>query len=307
MKIVPPLTITDARFVSSTVAEPASGETAWVSAATYTAGDVRIRTQTHRRYQALVNHTGITTAPELDPTRWSDVGPTMRWAMFDYDRNTATETTGSLTATIAPSARVTALLLFGIDAQQVVVTVRTGSVSGPVVYTATFNLQTRFVATWQSHFFANFIFRESLVLFNLPPYINAYIAVQLSKTVGTDPVALESMIVGAPVEIGQLEYGAESDILDFSRVDRDAFGNATLVPRKNVPKLNARVLVAKEDVPAIRKLRQDFAGKPVAFIGIEDGSDAYFDSLSLVGIFKRMTVAVEYPNESLINIEAEGL
>lgn len=306
MKIIPPITITDARFVSSTVAEPASGETAWTSGGTYVVGDVRVRTQTHRKYQCLVGHTGITTAPEADLTRWKDIGPTLRWAMFDYDRNTATTRTGSITATVVTSARVTALVLFGIDAQEVVVTMRDG-VSGPIVYNKTFNLQRRFVAAWQQHFFAPFIFRESLVILDLPPYLNGHITVELSKTVATDEVALESMILGAPVPLGTLQRGAESDILDFSRIERDVFGNATLVPRKNVPKLTANVFADKTDVPAIRKLRSDYAGRPLAFLGVTEGQDAYFDTMSLVGIFKRMTVAVEYPNHALINIEAEGI
>ena len=306
MKIIPPITITDARFVSSTVAEPATGETAWTSSGTYAVGDVRVRTQTHRKYQCLVAHTGITTAPEADITRWKDVGPTLRWAMFDYDRNTATTRAGSITATVATSARVTALVLFGIDAQEVVVTMRDG-VSGPIVYNKTFNLQRRFVAAWQQHFFAPFIFRQSLVILDLPPYLNGHITVELSKTVATDEVALESMILGAPVPLGTLQRGAESDIIDFSRIERDVFGNATLVPRKNVPKLTANVFADKADVPAIRKLRSDYAGRPLAFLGVTEGQDAYFDTMSLVGIFKRMTVAVEYPNHALINIEAEGI
>jgi hypothetical protein len=306
MKIIPPITITDARFVSSTVAEPAAGETAWVSAGTYAVGDVRVRTQTHRKYQCLVAHTGIATAPEADLTRWKDIGPTLRWAMFDYDRNTASTGAGSITTTIVTNSRVTALVLFGIDAQQVVVTMQDG-LAGPIVYNRTFNLQTRFVASWQPHFFAPFVFRESLVLLDLPPYINGHITLQLSKTVGTDQVALESLIVGAPVVLGSTELGAESDILDFSRIERDTFGNATLVPRKNVPKLTATVFADKADVPAIRKLRQDYAGRPLVFLAITEGEDSYFDTLSLVGIFKRMTVAVEYPQHALINIEAEGI
>ena len=306
MKIIPPITITDARFVSSTVAEPAAGETAWSSGGTYAVGDVRIRTQTHRKYQSLLAHTGITTAPEDDITRWKDVGPTLRWAMFDYDRNTASTRAGSITATIVTNTRATALVLFGIDAQEVEVTMRAGS-GGPIVYSRSFSLQQRFVSTWQSHFFAEFIFRESLVLTDLPPYVNGHITVVLSKAVSTDTVALESLIIGGPINLGITQRGAESDILDFSRIERDVFGNANLVPRKNVPKLNANIFAEKADVPAIRKLRQDYAGRPLVFLGITEGQSAYFDSLSLVGIFRRMTVAVEYPQYALINIEAEGI
>jgi hypothetical protein len=308
MKIVPPFVIDDSRFFSSNIPEPdpAFGEIAWTPNTAYTTGTRRIRTTTHRIYQALTNIANtVSTPPENDPLNWVDVGPTNRFAMFDYDRNTASSRPLSINATVRSMGRATALVLFGLDAQMVEITVREGSDTGPIVYTRSYNLQERFVSNWMSHFFAPFIFRESLVLIDLPPYANAFITVSLTKTVGD--VLIESMVIGAPVTIGETSLGAESDIVDFSRVERDGFGNATLVPRKNVPRLTAQVFADKADVPAIRKLRQDFAGRPLVFLGIEDGEDAYFDSLSLVGIFKRMAVVVEYPNHALINIEAEGI
>jgi hypothetical protein len=307
--IIPPFEIDDSRFVSSNIPEPDTsvGEIAWAANTAYVVGDKRIRTTTHRIYQALVAIPNtVTTPPENDPQRWVDIGPTNRFAMFDYDRNTASGRLEAISATVKSGGRATSIVLFGIDAQFIAITVRDG-LSGPIVYERSYNLQERFVSNWTSHFFAPFVFRESLVLIDVPPYFGAHITVTISKNSPTERVFLESMVIGSPVKIGRAKAGAESDILDFSRVERDAFGNATLVPRKNVPTLSAQVLADKADVPAIRKLRQDYAGRPLVFLAIEDGEDQYFDSLSLVGIFKRMAVVVEYPQHALVNIEAEGI
>ena len=101
-KILVPLTITDDMLVSSSVPEPDVGETAWVSGGTYVGGDIRIRATTHRKYMAQTNHTGISTPPENDPTRWLDVGATNRWAMFDPRRTTQTTAATSITVVLKP-------------------------------------------------------------------------------------------------------------------------------------------------------------------------------------------------------------
>ena len=54
MIVIPPIAITDSNLVSSTVAEPSAGETAWNAATSYTIGQVVIRTTTHRKYECQI-------------------------------------------------------------------------------------------------------------------------------------------------------------------------------------------------------------------------------------------------------------
>ena len=58
--VLVPIDVDDAMLSSTTIAEPAATETAWVSGGTYAIGDKRIRTQTHRVYQSATAHTGVT-------------------------------------------------------------------------------------------------------------------------------------------------------------------------------------------------------------------------------------------------------
>ena len=83
MKVLIPITITDAMFTACSVAEPAAGETAWVSAGTYAVGDKRIRTGVHKIFRCILAHTGRTALPEDDPSYWEDVDPTVKLAPFD--------------------------------------------------------------------------------------------------------------------------------------------------------------------------------------------------------------------------------
>ena len=105
MFILVPITITDAMLSSSTIAEPAAGETAWNAATSYAVGDRCILTATHRVYENLI--AGINaTSPELALTgatpRWLDYGPTNRWARFDGIVNTASTDTTTFTYVLTP-------------------------------------------------------------------------------------------------------------------------------------------------------------------------------------------------------------
>lgn len=111
--VLVPTAIEAAMLDSSTIAEPASGETAWVASSSYTAGDIRIRTTTHRAYMALTTHTGIATPPESDPGRWKDIGPTLRWAMFDGYTSQPSRSTTSMTVVLQPGF-FNALALYGL-------------------------------------------------------------------------------------------------------------------------------------------------------------------------------------------------
>jgi len=308
MKIIPPLPITDERLTASSIPEPDAsvGEVAWVASTAYTTGIIRIRTTTHRRYLALTNHTS-STPPENDLINWADIGPTNRYALFDTERNTASTVTGtSITFALNPGGRTQALCLFGLkNIEMVTVTARDGA-GGPIVYTRSMNLSTRTTTSWSTYFFGAFSNRESVVILDLPPILNIRIEVALTR--GTSGMmSAETAAIGTPVDIGDAQYGAQSDILDFSRIERDQFGNATLIRRKNVPVLSAQIFADKAKVPAIRALRDTYAATPLVFLALNDGSDDYFDALALVGIYKRMTIAVEYPQHVLLNLECEGL
>lgn len=74
--------IEDATFLSGSVAEPASGETAW-AAGTYAVGAEVIRPALHRVFKCAVARTATNTdPPEVDVTSWKDMRSTQRWLPF---------------------------------------------------------------------------------------------------------------------------------------------------------------------------------------------------------------------------------
>jgi hypothetical protein len=100
MKVLIPITVTDAMFTACSVAEPAASETTWVSAGTYAVDDRRIRTGVHRKFKCILAHTGRTALPEADPLYWEDEDPTIKWAAFDTYVSTALSGASPLSFTV---------------------------------------------------------------------------------------------------------------------------------------------------------------------------------------------------------------
>lgn len=308
MKVIPPIStvapwlIETSMVTSSTLTEPHTDETVWVSGTSYVIGDVRILTSTHRKYQRLVAGAG-TTAPNLDTTNWLDIGPTNKWAMFDALRNSSSKFTTSLTVEVTPGKRVDSIALMGMIADSATVTVK---VAGVTKYTKTTNLILRNTTTWSEYFYGEFSFQPSLVLFDLPPYTGAVITITLNKATGDS--GLGAVVIGTSVDLGLIQYSPEIDSLNFSKVDRDAFGNATLVPRRSVPKTQQTLFCTKESVNSINQLKAKLDAVPAVWSGLDDKStDGYFESLLMLGIWKRFSFNLTYPDHAVITLELEEI
>ena len=302
MKVIPSLDIGAAQLLSSSVPDVASTEIAWVSGANYVIGDVRIRVSTGRKYERFVAGAG-TLPPEDDLVNWKDAGPTNKRAMFDLYRNSQTIASSPLTVVIAPGKRIDALALTGMAlVTSVSITVR---VAGVTVYSRVENLSNRMTLSWSDFYRGEFSTKPSLILFDLPPFTGAQMTITLTGPGAT--VKCGACVVGTAVDIGDVEYGAEGDSLNFSLVDRDKFGNATLVPRRSVPKTSQTLIVKKSRINKIREVKQSLDAVPAVWAGLVDAEDGYFEMLLIVGIWKKFSINARHPTEARVSLELEEI
>lgn len=305
MKVIPPLTITDALLTSSTVAEPAAGETAWSNVTAYNPGDKCILTSTHRKYECLVAHTGASPDVNLDglTPKWLDIGPTLKWAMFDLYRSTLTTAASPLTVVVTPAKRISALALMGLVGDEVVITM---TVSAVVVYTKTITITRRTTSTWSEYFFGTFGNTPSIVLFDVPQYANGVLTVTITKATGD--VSCGALVLGTAVDIGKAEYQASRDSLNFSKIDRDTFGEAVLLARRTVPRTVQSLFVAKSRVNALLDLVVSLNAVPAVWSALDDQSDDdYFEALLILGIYKEFSINVAYPDYAKVNLQLEEI
>lgn len=275
---------------------------AYSSGTTYAANDFAQDNTNHLIYKSLV---GSNTGNALtDATKWQLIGPTNRWAMFDYARNSAATVPNSLTVVITPGQRINSIALSGLRANSYSISV-SSTTGGGVVYTDSGSLNTRQTLTWYDYFFGTFDTQESYVTFEVPPYTDSVITITLSVTSGN--VSCGSCVVGSFVYLGETQYNAVSDVLNFSTITRAEDGSATLTARRNIPTTQQTVWADKSRVNKIRQLREDLNATPAIWYGIADDGDGYFESLSILGIYKEFVINVALPEKAILSIKLEEI
>jgi hypothetical protein len=308
MKVVAPFVLNDTNITSSTAVEPAAGETAWSAGTSYTIGQIAYLATTHRLYKNALG--GIdATSPDASitagtsPARWLDVGATNKYAMFDLLSNAQTVLTSPLTVVITPGKRTGAIGLVGVVADAVRVSVTS---SGITVYdTGTVSMRLRNTTRWSEYFFGTFGYKSKFGKFDLPMYSNAIITITLTSSSAS--VKCAGIVIGTPLDIGGVQYNAESNIIDYSLTTRDAFGGVTLVPRKTVPLTIQTVWLKSSDVGKVLAFRAATRATPVLWSGLTDPTQDYFESLFVLGFFRKFTLQIAQPKVSLCSLEIEGL
>lgn len=311
-RIITPVNITDAKLVSSSIAEPdlSKGEQAYFPDIPYVRGS-KVYTPDHRIFESVMEgsnfgndpYDDVQGDPDNPPAHWLDTKTmTNKWTMFNLLRNLKSECPSPLTFTITPEQRCDAFGLFGIEADTVTIT---ETVAGEEVFSYTENLNQRIVLSWYDYLTQPFKRKPSTVNFELPPYSNGEITVTLTSSTGT--VRLGSFVVGKQTVIGDVQYEAESDVLNFSRVEREFDGTTLLTQRRSVPKTTQTVLAPKALTNKIRELRESLNAIPAVWAGIDQTEDEYFEPLLILGIYKKFAINLVKPEVISISLEVEEI
>lgn len=296
MKIIRPTTITDSILISSSV--PENDYPVWNSTTTYNAGDKVIVVAEHKIYEALKTTTNE--SPSTNPLSWLNIGTTNRWAMFDEKIGTVTTATSSISVSLNPGIVTGITLLNLVGALSVTITMTT--IEG-VVYDQTIDLyDPSNVSDWWTYFFEDIRIKSFALILNLPTYRTSTVNITINGADG-QPVSVGTLVVGRLLQYANsVDYGASIGIQDYSRKERDEFGNVTIVERAfnkrarwNFRLLNSEVDVFQENLTALR-------ARPAVYIG-NDG----FNSLIVYGFYKDFDTVITYPTHSECSIDLEGL
>jgi hypothetical protein len=293
---------------SNTGNTPASSPTWWVYSgttyATYAGGTTYainyyvIDATNHLVYRSLVaSNVGNALS---DATKWFLVGSTNKWAQFDVLRSTPTVGASPMVTVLTPGVRINAIALMGLSATSVTITMTSGGVT---VYSVTQALTYRYAYNAYDYCFKPFTILPAVAYFDLPPYANGVITITVTNTSGT--VQCGDCYIGSYTYIGDVQFDAESDVLNFSTVTRDSSGVATMTAARNVPKSIQNIILPKALVNSAYDLRDALNASTAVWCGINDGTDGYFRSLLIKGFYRRFTINVKNPIEALISLELE--
>jgi len=300
LKVIPPLSITDSNLTSSTV--PETDYSAWSSGTTYTIGQRVILTSTHKIYESLQNG-NLNKDPATDtsdPPFWIEVSATNRWKMFDTINSTQTTNTNSIVVVITPGKVINSVSLLNIEGTSVRIKM-TDPTEG-VVYDVTTSLNNNGnINNWYNYFFNPIQRRTSHVATDLPAYGTAAIEITITNTGLTAKCGV--CIIGAVQYIGEgINLGASVGITDYSRKEKDSFGNYVLIQRSYSKRAKFSMAVLNEQIDALQDLLVSLRTTPCVWVGDDNYTCTY-----IYGYYKDFDIVIAYHLVSDCNIEIEGL
>ncbi len=324
-------------------------ELAWSGATTYALGDTA--SANHRIYESLaagnINH-AVPVLPETLNDWWQDVGPTMKWAMFDLKSNTQTVTASPMTVVAAPGQRVNTVGWTGLEGNSLVVkatSVTGGGTVFPAPYDATtiyntgdcmtvslttsyrciadgtvgiaapnasyweaatglvIDLNTREVADGYDYCFAPFSTLPSAVRFDIPPFTDVIVTTTLTSTSGN--VKCGAMVLGTYTYLGATQYGATADAKNFSTITRNNYGDATLVPSRSLPLIDATLKLPGYRATKAKQARAALNAVPALYTWVDETDSDWFELGTIIGVYNKFSISpiVETMADVKIGIE----
>jgi hypothetical protein len=325
MRICDPITITDTGSLSQLSASnvPETDESEYAAGTSYTAGDRVMVTDpgVHKIYEALRSTTGEYPPDNTngsDPA-WLEVGPTNRWAMFNrvvgqatqaaetysestYAVSTLSAAAAGIAVEIAPQQAVNYLAAFGIRGNHADVIVHDGG--GNQLYAERKQLNAEISeAGWWWYFFEPFVqVRDAISFPNLPTISNGTIRLAIQKNQQDANAECGVLVLGVAKTLGVSVYGTRVGIIDFSRKERDAFGNFTITERGFAKEMTAEVKVDFGLLSSVQQRLSEVRAKPVVY----EASDNVAATL-IYGFFRDFEILISTPTVVDATIEIEGL
>lgn len=297
MRILPPLTITPAMVTSDV---PIT-ETAW-TAGTYAEG---IQRYVGMYIFEVVDPLGTTDEPTAGAAKpiptWIKTGAINRFKMFDLVIGDATvKTAGAINIAIVPGKLVNGLAFFNVSAKSI--RVKLTDPDDGVVYDKTISLSIADgMGSWYKFFFTRKAKEDTAVFFDIPRYRNATIDITVENEAGLDAIVGE-VVMGEFEIIGTTLMNFTFGIEDFSRKERDDFGNFIIVERYYAKVASFDVFLRNAQVsPAFRLLAAQRA-KPTLYVGDESKPETI-----ILGFFKNFSTLRTGPLSSEMTLEIEGL
>lgn len=300
MRIIKPLEVTPARLISSNV--PEDDAPLWSSSESYTAGQKVIHEL--RLYEALVDvpagvEPGAEIVTEESPAKWLDLGAINRWRMFDDRVESQTAQDDTVSVSIRPGQVVNSLALLNIDGVSATVTM-TDPFEG-VVFEREESLVDAGVTNWYEWYFSPIGMRSDLVILDMPAYGTADISVTVTSGSG-ETAAVGHLLIGAVVDIGVAQYGTNVGIIDFSRKERDTFGNTLVIERSFSKRAEFDVWLPNNSLGIVQRLLASLRTQPVVWIG-----DESLEGTIVFGFYRDFDITISGPEFSDAIINVEGL
>lgn len=289
------------RLVASNVDEDT--DLAWDNGTSYSAGQQAVVFGTYNKiYESIGANTNK--FPPEHPEEWIDQGAINRWRMFDMTvgpekQTVSTNSSNTVELLLELDQVVTSVTLLNMEANNVRIIMR--DEFGEIVYDHYEDLlQSTPSSDWWSFFFATRSNIRTLVLTDLPSIKPSTIEMILDGD--AFPAKIGKMIVGEAVEVGCARYGTSVGIVDFSRKERDPFGNNFILERRYIDRADYDIQIPTSTIDSVKALLTSVRATPTLYIG-----DEQFASTIIYGFYRDFSIIISGPKRSDLTIQVESI
>ena len=297
--VVQPLAITDGMVSAPNTNVPETDYAAWSSATTYALSARVSLTSAHKIYQSL-QASNLNKDPTTQPLWWVEVSPTNKWALFDSAVSTQTKQSTYIKYTVTPGQTINAIAALNLtNATQIVITVT--SASAGVISSKPVDVSPIPASTsWWDWFFGIKRAQTQCVLVDLPSYPDATIKFELY---GGASLAIGVLLIGQQRAFGAgIKYGAKVGIQDYSRKEKNDFGDTVLVQRAFARRADFELMVSADEVDSLQGFLSDVRAVPCLWIGSTE-----YEATTVFGFYKTFDILISYPSQSDCSLQIEGL
>ena len=259
MQVVKPITVTDSVLIASSI--PEDEYTQWSAGTSYVAGHRVIVIAVHKIYEAVAPSTGVSPINN-DGSQWVEVAATNRWRAFDRRLGLSAGYPESITYVLSAPSMIDTIAFLGLEAGTLRVLVK--DPSDVVVFDEITSLaDTSDIADWQSFFFWEPNFAREYLSVSVAAYPGSTITLTIIATGGIARVG--QVVPGRAVHLGTAMDGTTVGITDYSRKDRDDFGNVFVVKRAFADKISFQFAFPVEDAGRIKRVISGLRATPAVY------------------------------------------
>ncbi len=156
---------------------------------------------------------------------------------------------------------------------------------------------------WFTYFFEPSRVKSEAIFESIPPYANGSFEVVVTDNTIAEP-ELGQIVVGQEYQLGVTSYGTSVSIEDFSRKERDVFGNAILVERPFAKLIDFDFSINTGEARRTALLLEQVRATPAVYLA---GPDTERYGTTVYGFFRNFSINLGGPALSNVTLEVEGL
>lgn len=304
MRVIAPITITDAKLFSTSV--PENDYPHWVIGTSYAINAYVIHTATHRVYRSAKSGNISNYPPTDSGLNWIEVGATNRWRVFDQKVSNLTTVVGSMQYQIKPTTEmISAVGLINVGGATI--TVETFDSSGVKIFSKVIN---RFgnssIVDWYTFFTTDLTLEDvdDTIIDGVNGFSGTTVVITVAGVTGSDNVTLGQLVVGTSYELGVTLTGTTIGIIDYSTKERDQYGNAVIVERAFADTVEFQFMLPTDRARRVKSLLSGLRATPALYYVSADlvpyGAQVY-------GFFQGFDIPLSNDGTCFANLTIEGL